>query len=443
MPWEDAEEKKKKQGSNNARLEYILQVYQLDYEQIKTLCHIAKQRKLWLPHWGNTVFTVKIPENNSQQCCKTHYIQMVQTHGSVQLSLGGTLINGVINADSEFLLQLMPDSDGTPREPTQTLLWDVFCMMEVKGRKVWICLVRGSAGKYMGYFSSMMELINNHVMNFVTCPGTQVYWWLRGRGCLAEDVNRMVRHCFMLDQQKKITKSKYVSNRGYAVLDETDSDNIINEVAGEGIYNTLLGLLDKERREATASKGYNASAIMFGEAKEGAVEAYNFSSSASITTLHLKNVSNSRSVTREKTLAKSVFSIATSKVTSDGLEEEKEEENDLDYNAGPATKPGVAIEGMQMLTRGRMQQSNDSMDKDNAPGDDVGMEEQESNHKEAAQLTKNMNAATANLKLSSLDGDQHDNNEEEIDSAINSENTINFYSEDDKGEDFLEANLDV
>jgi hypothetical protein len=215
----------------------------------------------------------------------------------------------------------------------------------------------------------------------------------------------MVRHCFTLDQQQKITKSKYVSDRGYAVLDETDSDDIINAVAGEGIYDTSLGLSDKERREATASKGYNASAIMFGEAKEDAVEAYNFSSSASITTLHSKNVSNSRSVTMEKMLAKSVFSIATSKVTSDGSEEEREEENNSDYNAGPATKPGVAIEGMQMLTRGRTQQSNDSMDEDDAPGDDVGMEEQESNHKEAAQLTKNMNTATANLNLSSLEGD--------------------------------------
>ncbi len=90
-----------------------------------------------------------------------------------------------------------------------------------------------------------------------------------------------------------------------------------------------------------------------------------------------------------------------------------------------------------------MQQSNDSMDKDNAPGDDVGTEEQESNHKEAAQLTKNMNAATANLNLSSLEGDQHDNNKEEFDSTINSENTINFYSDNKEGEDFLEDNLDV
>jgi hypothetical protein len=96
-----------------------------------------------------------------------------------------------------------------------------------------------------------------------------------------------------------------------------------------------------------------------------------------------------------------------------------------------------------MLTRGRTLQSEDSMDEDDVPGDNVGMEEQESNHKEAAQLTKNMNAATANLNLSSLEGDQHNDNEEEFDSAIDSENTINFYSDDEEGEDFLEDNLDV
>ncbi len=32
MPWEDAEEKKKKQGGNNARLAYVLQVQQPDYD---------------------------------------------------------------------------------------------------------------------------------------------------------------------------------------------------------------------------------------------------------------------------------------------------------------------------------------------------------------------------------------------------------------------------
>ncbi len=159
-------------------------------------------------------------------------------------------------------------------------------MKEVNDRKVWICIARGSSGKYIRYFSSVMELINTHVTNFLACLGAQVYWWLWQRGCLAEDVNQMVCHCFMLDQQQKITKSKYVSEKGYAILDEKDPDDIINVVAGEGIYDMSLGLLDKEQMMVTASKGYNASAIMFGEAKEGAVKANNFSSSVSITTIH-------------------------------------------------------------------------------------------------------------------------------------------------------------
>jgi hypothetical protein len=77
MPWEDTEEKKKKQGTNNAHLAYVLQVYQPNYKRIKNFCQILKQHKLWLQHWGNAAFTVEIPENNSQQGEKTRYIQMV------------------------------------------------------------------------------------------------------------------------------------------------------------------------------------------------------------------------------------------------------------------------------------------------------------------------------------------------------------------------------
>jgi hypothetical protein len=179
MTWEDAEEKKKKQGNNNARLVYVLQVYQPNHEQIRNLCQIVKQHKLWLRHWGNTAFTVEIPETDSQQEEKIQYVQMVQTHGSVQLSLGAATISGVIDADSKFSLRLMPDLDGTPREPIQTSLKEVLSMMELNGRKVWICLAGGNSGKYTGYFSRVMELVNIHVMNFVACLGAQVYWWLQ------------------------------------------------------------------------------------------------------------------------------------------------------------------------------------------------------------------------------------------------------------------------
>jgi hypothetical protein len=160
-----------------------------------------------------------------------------------------------------------------------------------------------------------------------------------------EDVNRMVHHCFTLDQQQKITKSKYISDKGDAVLDESNSDDIIITVAEEGIFDTTLRLSEREHRSAIAGKGHDASEIMFGEAKEGAVEGHNFSSSASVTTIHSKNVNDSKSVASQKTLAKSVFSMATSKITSDGLEEEETDEDEgSDYNGSATKTAGVEIE---------------------------------------------------------------------------------------------------
>ena len=39
--------------------------------------------------------------------------------------------------------------------------------------------------------------------------------------------------------------------QGKAVLDESNSDDIINAVAGEGLFDMTLGLLEKECRTAT------------------------------------------------------------------------------------------------------------------------------------------------------------------------------------------------
>jgi hypothetical protein len=233
--------------------------------------------------------------------------------------------------------------------------------------------------------------------------------------------------------------------KGVHSLGKKDTDDIINSVAGEGIYDTSLELSDKERRSAAASRGYEASAIMFREAKEGAVEAHNFSSSVSVTMIHSKNMVNSGSVAMEKTLAKSVFSMGTSKVTSDSLEEEMEEDNESDSETG-SEKLGVAIEGMQMLTGHSKKLSKESM-QDKASKEEEEEDEADEtldpNYKEESRLTTNMNATTENLQLLSVDGDQDEGNKEAFGDAFDREGSINPHSDDKGGKDFSEDNLIV
>jgi hypothetical protein len=68
-------------------------------------------------------------------------------------------------------------------------------------------------------------------------------------------------------------------------VEKTDRDGIIHTSTSESFYDLTLGLSDKERRLLIAFHGYDA-AITYGKAKEGAVEAHNFSVSLSVTSLH-------------------------------------------------------------------------------------------------------------------------------------------------------------
>jgi hypothetical protein len=208
------------------------------------------------------------------------------------------------------------------------LVREVFEMMEVQMKKIWICPAKNANGGISGYFSSIVAEIKDYVQNFITCPVVQVYWWLQRRGCLLEDINKLIRYCFTLKQQKRVTRLKYLLTKGYAILTEEDSDDIINAVSSKGIYDMTLGLPDKERREQVTNQAYNVNAIMFGEAKEGAMEAYKFLANASITTIHSTNKTYGKLVTPTKTLAQSIFSVetGTSKVT-DGDNKEDDSYN--------------------------------------------------------------------------------------------------------------------
>ena len=176
MPWEGAEEKKQKQGTNNACLAYVHHVHESDNAWMKTMLAHAKDLKVWHKHWGNLVFTVEIPTEKIPQAGKTRYIQMVQTHGSVQLSMGADLLEGLINMDTSFTLGLLSDVEGMARSPTISSVWHIFNLMELNNKKGWTCVSTGLNGMTTGYFFGVVQELSEHVAALITCPGAQVYW---------------------------------------------------------------------------------------------------------------------------------------------------------------------------------------------------------------------------------------------------------------------------
>ncbi len=188
----------------------------------------------------------------------------------------------------------------------------------------------------------MVEEIKAHVAAFIRCPAAQVYYWLKCKGCLGKDVDRLIYKCFTVEQQQKVTKSKYIKEKGFAIVKDSNEDDIINGANNSGLFDLLLGLSDKEQCDRIAKTSYNDLAIMFGDAKAGSMEAYNFSSGASITTLHEEREGKGISVASAKTIAKSVFSIAT----DDTLEEEDEADTDEGEEDASST---IEIDGMEMV----------------------------------------------------------------------------------------------
>jgi hypothetical protein len=148
-----------------------------------------------------------------------------------------------------------------------------------------------------------------------------------------------------------VTKSKYVKDAGHAIIDQTDADDIINAATTQGIYDLTLGLSDKERRMMVAGKVHKASAITYGEAREGLMKAHKFLSAALITSIHTRNEKkrDASLVAMAKSLAKSVFSIktTTSKSTEDKMEESEEEEysksKQIESNQERVTTDGIGM----------------------------------------------------------------------------------------------------
>jgi hypothetical protein len=181
MPWEDQEEKKKKkQGSNGSGLAFIFHVHHPEEQRLAILLNCAKYLNLWHKNWGGVAFTVEQPDFTPPAGVKDRYIKMVQSHGAIQLSMGAATIPGIVTATRKFTLCLTPDENGQPRAPTEKTLMEILRLIEIEGKKVWLCVNRESSnGNHTGYFLSVVDEIKTYVAAFIRYPAAQVYYWLK------------------------------------------------------------------------------------------------------------------------------------------------------------------------------------------------------------------------------------------------------------------------
>ncbi len=84
--------------------------------------------------------------------------------------MGAAQIGRVVDINTPFTLGLTLDAENKPRKPAITSVKEVFAMMEVKKKKVWICLSKNTNGSITGYFSSMVAEIKDYVQNLHHMP---------------------------------------------------------------------------------------------------------------------------------------------------------------------------------------------------------------------------------------------------------------------------------
>jgi hypothetical protein len=139
--------------------------------------------------------------------------------------------------------------------------------------------------------------------------------------------------------------------------------------------------------------------------------------------------------------------MGSSKVTSEGSEEEMEEGDESEDKAG-SKKPEIAIKGMNLLTNHRKKSSQESMEEDEKEDEekekDKDDDKQDSDYEVDSRLTKQMNAATKKLQLSSVDRNQGKyDKDKEFGDALDREESINPTSDDKGGKDFTKDDISV
>ena len=258
MPWEKID--KTKERKPNGRLAFVFQIAREDSPRLVALLDEAKVKNLWGDIFGEAAFTVQmIPtkqsgEDPSLAGKRAPYVEMVQTHGSVQLSMGAASINGLINFTKKFVL-CRTNEDGSPATAIKKSVQNIMRYKTLNGDKVWLSAIPKACGGVTGYFSCVLPGIKKYIEHWTLCPAAQIFWFLLRKDCNKEDVKKMIQGSFSIDEQRKVTRSRYSKSLGFAVVDNGSGMDITNVAKLFKAYDTDLGLSDKEKREKLPRTG--------------------------------------------------------------------------------------------------------------------------------------------------------------------------------------------
>ena len=91
---------------------------------------------------------------------RASYIDMIQKHGTIQLSMGSANINGLINNSKKFSLH-RTNEDGTPAPTIRKVVQSVLRYETLDGDNIWLAAIPRYGGGITGYFLCVLPEIKH------------------------------------------------------------------------------------------------------------------------------------------------------------------------------------------------------------------------------------------------------------------------------------------
>ena len=401
MPWEATKPGQRRKGPPRERKCLQIMCATNDYERLAKLVYAAKLRGEWIRTFG-FCYPTEVPDNSDDYTDddKDNYVDMVLTHQSAQLSYGSATLVGLKKLDFYMELRRV-DAAGNEVEPETLCMQDVLQSFRYMGKRLWICIAKTRNGRFVGYFPGSSMPTKTYIQTWLRATAAQIYWHLIKRGFNVEDVTKFVKKHFDVEQQQLCTKAKYNPTTKLAYVEGGDFDSDIAAAARrKGCFvDTLLGLTDLQKERKKSRDG-----IVFGDAKEGSMEAYNFKDGQSIKTVKNKSKIKGLQESGPRSLGESIFAPVGPDEDiscSDAEEEDADEDYTEEESEADEDKDDV---GSHM--------SDDNEDSDG--GKDANMEQDEAqDNDEIFQDAQDTEEGTAKQKDNSVSLEEEDVMEED------------------------------